>query len=148
MPEITWGNERSRTKKLEGIVFNKETGKIMDHGWVTGGRLLSKINLSNSQTHLPRLLYWIWNSKFRVQSHELQMLPCWSPCARSRLTHQLLEKLNSRIAIFLKYPHHQGDFREVGFGTWQSGQGSSSEFLVEQPDLKGTDRRFLNPVFV
>ncbi len=48
----------------------------------------------------------------------------------------------------MKYPGHQDDFRDVGFGTWESSQDNFSEFLVERPVLTGTERQFWNPGFV
>jgi hypothetical protein len=42
----------------------------MDYGWVNVGFLLSGGNFSIPK---PNLLFWIYNSEFEIQSHEVEM---------------------------------------------------------------------------
>jgi hypothetical protein len=56
--------------------------------------------------------------------------------------------LNPTKSIFVKYPRHQGDFSEVGFGTWQSSEDSFCSvqiFWSNNRFLRNSDWHFWNP---
>ncbi len=103
------------------------------HGVVTGWFLLSKQICQFSDSSSQICFFWIWDSVFGLQSYWSQMLPCLSPCVRSKLTHQLLGDLNTTIPNLWNIPVTVAIW-EAGFETWQN---SFSEFLVEQSDFKG-----------
>ncbi len=45
---------------------------------------------------------------------------------------------------FVKYPHHQGDFKEVGFGTWQPARSFFQRFWSHKRSFRSTaDRLYL-----
>ncbi len=89
----------------------------------------------------PQLLNsWVLNRHLDFKIQQLSM----SPCARSTLTHQLLEELNSTITILPKFPPKRLFQRSWGLElTIQSKLFCS--FWVNKWFLRGNGKHFRNP---
>ncbi len=123
----------------------------MSHGGIFLPRQMYKF-----QNSFPQICYF--ESKIHielgVQNRELEMLRCMNPCVRSRLTHQLLEKMNFIIpSCSAKYPLHNKailiklclELQSIPVNPVRT----VSEFLVEQPVFNGKERFFfLNRGFI
>jgi hypothetical protein len=74
---------------------------------------------------------------FGIENQELRMSSCLSSCIRSRLTHQLLERLKSTIPW--------GKFWQVGIGDWHPCRIVLLNLHVNECLLRVNGRQFWNP---
>ncbi len=104
---LRWGDTYVKEQAL--ILTNFEWPVLtMDYGWVNGGFV-------PSQTHVLRFAFRFWTMELEVESLELQMLPCLSPCVSStRQTHRLLEKLNPTNPILRHIPARKEILEKLG----------------------------------
>jgi hypothetical protein len=77
-------------------------------------------NSAKLQTRLLRLAFW--NFKFGVQNRS-----CHDLVRALGEDSSIVWKVQLHNSYLVKYLSPQGDFRQVWFGTWQSGQDSFSE---------------------